>query len=99
MTTLYDKSNQDNKNEDDVYICTLSGNRITSVTIRDKEGSEACIRQMRATHRHVHTFRKRNQYLAFLAKMDAALRKDLAMERQAILEVETLAAHSGERKP
>ena len=57
MTTLYNKSNQDDKNEDDVYICTLSGNRITSVTIRDKEGSEACIRQMRATHKHVRTFR------------------------------------------
>ena len=40
MATLYDKSNQDDKNEDDVYICTLSENRITSVTIRDKEGSE-----------------------------------------------------------
>lgn len=99
MATLYDKSNQDDKNEDDVYICTLSGNRITSVTIRDKEGSEECIQQMRATHRHVRTFRKREQYLAFLAKMDAALRKDLAMERQAILEVETLAALCGERKP
>lgn len=99
MTTLYNKSNQDDKNEDDVYICTLSGNRITSVTIRDKEGSEACIRQMRATHKHVRTFRKRGQYLAFLAKMEGALRKDLETERQAILEVETLAAHSGERKP
>lgn len=54
---------------------------------------------MRATRRHVRTFRKREQYLAFLAKMDAALRKDLAMERQAILEVETLAALCGERKP